>query len=89
MLSVAVANLPIAFLTLAAELSAAGLPFLPPPELEPELPDVAALSDLLLREPTTPPTTAAIITAMRIGIPNLTHGLTPGFFFSGIFPKAD
>lgn len=81
--SVPVAYRPTPFFTLAWELTAAGSfePF------EALFPDVAALFELLFRDPTTPPTTAPMMMRTRMGRPHLIHGLVP-FFFSGVFPKA-
>lgn len=77
--SVAVANRPIAALTLAAELAAASPEAVPAPAEELA---AAVLLLLLLRLPTTPPTTPPTIARISTGRPNLSQLLGP--FFTGL-----
>jgi hypothetical protein len=74
--SVAVGNMPTAFLALTAELAAAGLPG---DKLELEL-------ELLLwcRDARTPAATAPATTRTATGIPNLIHGLRGFFALEGV-----
>ena len=74
--SVAVGNMPTAFLALTAELAAAGLPEV---ELELDL----ELELLWWWDATTPAVTAPAMTRMATGIPNLIHLLTGFFGFAG------
>lgn len=79
-LSVAVANLPIASLALTAELAEDALPLLPALAALP-------LLFLLLRVPTTTPTTRPTMTRTRSGIPNFIHLLTGFLDGLGLFKR--
>lgn len=82
LLWVAVAKTPAARMSVAV---AIGALLSTVASLSPEdpLPLLVEASPLFFLVPSTPPTTAATMTTIRTGIPNLTHGLRP-FFLGGV-----
>lgn len=86
-LLVAVANRPMASLALTAELAAASPLALPDAPLDEEV--AASVEDLLLRLPTTPPTTAPMMTRIRTGTPNLIQLLVPFLRATGVMKPDD
>jgi hypothetical protein len=79
LLFVAVANTPAARMSVAV---AIGALLSTDASLSPDdpLPLLLELSPPFFLVPSTPPTTAAMMTASRTGTPNLIHGLRPFFF---------